>query len=519
MKWSIWRPSKKFPEAPAPKVVEGYETIRRYGCFGCHEINGFAGPQQRIGPDMRLEPNYFAAAAQLEVDPGLAKLAPDAVSLAKEVARIPITKQPAAGCTSSWPLTRPPSIRRSTPLRASSKACSATRHPRHDPQGRPEPAAREEQAGLRFSDKLDREPDAIPPRHADAAVLRRVGSSENPAAAGMEESQRIGAGRDPGHRGISVEIERQPFDYESPPEGVAAADGGDHAAAIARGKKVFEVRGCLACHKHADFPGRWRCKAPICRGSAPSWRPIPTGESGSTVGSATPAVTIRAATCRTCFSNRRTTPKAEDRSCRGCGRIPDRRRSRIGKPTNALKRDLTKEDEEAIEDLAVQYLSEKFPRDRALRYVTDGIPKGQAESVQGDEAVLVNLKPTGLAVKEPAGQGETAEHHQQRITRKLDYVGRRSIGKYGCFGCHDIPGYRRRQADRHRAERLGPQGSRPVGIRARRRISQSASQRFPARRKGFGPGLASHRTVRQPAIRQPQAARSQNFGRGERDEC
>ena len=48
----------------------------------------------------------------------------------------------------------------------------------------------------------------------------------------------------------------QPFDYLPPPEGVAAngENGGDHAAAIARGKKVFELRGCLACHKHADFP-------------------------------------------------------------------------------------------------------------------------------------------------------------------------------------------------------------------------------------------------------------------------
>ena len=42
---------------------------------------------------------------------------------------------------------------------------------------------------------------------------------------------------------------------------------------------------------------------------------------------------------------------------------------------------------------------------------------------------------------EPAGQAETPEHHQARITRELDYIGRRSIGKYGCFACHDIPGY------------------------------------------------------------------------------
>ncbi|MFT5327037.1 MAG: cytochrome c2, partial [Planctomycetaceae bacterium] len=39
----------------APKAFEGWELIKKYGCFGCHEINGFDG-HDRIGPDLRLEP-------------------------------------------------------------------------------------------------------------------------------------------------------------------------------------------------------------------------------------------------------------------------------------------------------------------------------------------------------------------------------------------------------------------------------------------------------------------------------
>lgn len=39
----------------APAVFNGWELIRKYGCFGCHEVNGFDG-QDRIGPDLRLEP-------------------------------------------------------------------------------------------------------------------------------------------------------------------------------------------------------------------------------------------------------------------------------------------------------------------------------------------------------------------------------------------------------------------------------------------------------------------------------
>ena len=56
-------PSERFPEPPAPKLVEGWTLVEDYGCFGCHEMNGYDGPDQRIGPDVRLEPNYSEVAA------------------------------------------------------------------------------------------------------------------------------------------------------------------------------------------------------------------------------------------------------------------------------------------------------------------------------------------------------------------------------------------------------------------------------------------------------------------------
>ncbi len=82
--------SRDNPDPPAPKVVEGYEIIRRYGCFGCHEINGFDGPNRRVGPDLRLEPNYAAAAEQLRFEKGpLVKVSPAAVEWASELAAHP----------------------------------------------------------------------------------------------------------------------------------------------------------------------------------------------------------------------------------------------------------------------------------------------------------------------------------------------------------------------------------------------------------------------------------------------
>lgn len=54
--------------ASAPKVFKGYELIQQYGCFGCHEINGYNAGKQ-IGPDMRLEPQTVEEAERIAADP------------------------------------------------------------------------------------------------------------------------------------------------------------------------------------------------------------------------------------------------------------------------------------------------------------------------------------------------------------------------------------------------------------------------------------------------------------------
>lgn len=52
----------------APKLYDGYSLIRDYGCFGCHEVNGFDGSRP-IGPDLRLEPQTVAEAERIAADP------------------------------------------------------------------------------------------------------------------------------------------------------------------------------------------------------------------------------------------------------------------------------------------------------------------------------------------------------------------------------------------------------------------------------------------------------------------
>jgi mono/diheme cytochrome c family protein len=88
-------------KASAPKVFGGYQTIQKFGCFGCHEVHGFEGDKS-IGPDLRLEPAYTAAAEQLLYDPLVRRYQADKktasdskislgtlISLAKEIIRHP----------------------------------------------------------------------------------------------------------------------------------------------------------------------------------------------------------------------------------------------------------------------------------------------------------------------------------------------------------------------------------------------------------------------------------------------
>ncbi|MCS6852453.1 MAG: c-type cytochrome [Gemmataceae bacterium] len=39
----------------APKLIRGYNLVREFGCFGCHEISGIKNGRW-VGPDLRLEP-------------------------------------------------------------------------------------------------------------------------------------------------------------------------------------------------------------------------------------------------------------------------------------------------------------------------------------------------------------------------------------------------------------------------------------------------------------------------------
>ena len=78
-------PSRRFPDPPAAKLLEGYHLVRQSGCFGCHEIRGVTGSGQRIGPDLRPE-GAGARSPGAGIGPGtLPKVGPSLRSVADKL--------------------------------------------------------------------------------------------------------------------------------------------------------------------------------------------------------------------------------------------------------------------------------------------------------------------------------------------------------------------------------------------------------------------------------------------------
>jgi cytochrome c2 len=206
----------------------------------------------------------------------------------------------------------------------------------------------------------------------------------------------------------------QPFEYLQPADKVEGS--------AERGKKVFQVRGCLACHSHADFPEGKAVHGPdLSRIGAKlathengkqwlySWVRQPNRYHSRTV---MPDTFLDPET----GADGNTTDPALDVT-------EYLMTSQEEWQARDVNREVTSEQVASLEKLALLNLQDKFPTSRAEEFLRSGIPASQAAEIKGDEAALV---------------GMTAENRIATITQ---YVGRRSISKYGCFGCHDIPGF------------------------------------------------------------------------------
>ena len=408
-------PSERFPEPPAPKLVEGYHLIRQYGCYGCHEINGWSGPDKRIGPDMRLAPNYHEVAEALSSDAGLTALGSTATRWVEDVRSSPDGRQSRERLREM--IERDAAAGDDAKLSDRSHQLAVLLKDPETPGTLPKvgPSLRHvaSKVGFDWLYAWLRNPQEFRP---STKMPRFFGLWEHLEGKGLEESMRY----EPLEiRSMISYLQRssQPFEYVKPYAGITALPD------IERGKKVFQVRGCLACHQHADFPEATSTHGPNLsrigakvasnpRGAAwlYSWLREPARYHPRTL---MPNVLLEPVT----LPDGKVSDPASDATAYLLRSTEDWKATEIPAAGS-----LTTDERKALDELALMYLKDRFPTARAEEVLANGLGADQAK-IQGDEQMLLGMTSA------------------DRDATLLHYVGKKTIAKLACAACHDIPGF------------------------------------------------------------------------------
>lgn len=377
--------SRRYPDPPAPSLVAGYHLVRENGCFGCHEIKGTDAAGRAVGPDLRLEPNYAEAALGLLATGDLDEAQ---AALAERIVADPDDAQSRRRLVE---LLDPPE---KTPETARLAAVLADVEVNPGSMRKVGPSLRD--TPTRLSEEF------LVAWTADPASYRS--GTRMPSFYRMH-----------GHlSGEALEEAKwfEPVELLAMAEYLRSAGGtidplppGEEEPSAEEGERLFQTQGCLACHTHEDYSGReWNggTQGPdlsrlgakyaddLGREWVVDWIRDPARRAPRTIMpnsrlTATQAVHVGAYLL-----------ESDDWQC------PE--------PPSL--------DEAALDELVFSHLSKVFSDTRAEAYLKQGIPESERTATDADELL-----------------GEPS------IEKKLRYVGRRTIAKRGCYGCHDIPGF------------------------------------------------------------------------------
>ena len=387
--------------ATAKKLYRGWELVNSFGCFGCHEITGFDGGKP-IGPDLRLEPANAGALT--------AALATAEKNMATARAALENSGDDQA-----------------TRQRADAALVSAT-------------TARNE------ATKAIKEASGV----AHPGRMRKVGPSLKHVAqkttsawlnAWITEPKKFRPNtRMPQFFGLSNQDDAHGENF-SPVEIAAVAHylvtrstdapldrpAEGYKPDITRGKLAFSQRGCLACHSHDAVPD-------------------PDKKLSATFGPNLSQIHLKI---------RHDADKApNDPTDSGFRwlytwlRKPQQHHPRTRMPDLFLDPD---KDSDPAADIAAFLLSKQpgsYPvvnMDKGFKenldelvtlYMGKVVGERRAEDIVKKKLAYPETDPEKIAGDEKELVGKTISDEM-----KLAYVGRRTISRYGCYGCHDITGF------------------------------------------------------------------------------
>jgi cbb3-type cytochrome oxidase cytochrome c subunit len=348
--------------ASAPKLYQGYELIRQYGCFGCHEINGYSAGKT-IGPDMRLEPQTEEEAE---------RIAADSTAVAGTMRKVgPGLRHFASKTNKGW-------------------------------------AEQWVQEPKRFR------PDTRMPQFFN------LSNQQDPHGKDLQPVEIAG-------------IVAFLFEKSEPAKLDEWAAG--YTPDAERGQKLFAQRGCLNCHAHDDFPGIKANVGPNLTNAHQkisslkwlyTWIREPSRHSARTL---MPNLYLEPET----VLGKTVDPAADIAAYLLSKRddagklLPDAAGKPVLDDVGPGRFEQLPWKKPALEELARLYLGKVLTKEKVdTLFRTHEYPSAEAERVRS-----AGTKPDEIELVDGTITDESM----------LRYIGRRTISRYGCYGCHDIPGY------------------------------------------------------------------------------
>jgi mono/diheme cytochrome c family protein len=412
----------------APKLLEGYNLVKEYGCYGCHEISGLKSGKE-VGPDLRLEP--YPAMDQLTAEER-AKILSDPLNPPGTLRKVgPSLRRISEKTNEEWArkwINSPRGFRPDTRMPHFYNLSTNNRDVLPDAQ-KDFPATEitsiahylfaESRAYLTGTDRF-RQFTIDRLKYLQDFEQRRL-LDEKQAKELIEVRRRLEL------MTVPTPIVEQIVDADGKP--IAPNDippPANDAEMLTAGRRLFTERGCLACHSH-DGTEKAAGNVPAVAGEA-HFGPNLSRLAAKVSGPNGRRWLIQWVLNPNMYHPRTRMPITH-LSVKEAGQVADWLLSqKVNDPEyqewNA--KDVPQPTDEMLKKLAAVYLK-KAPAVSTLivdRVLNDGFMDIKTEAPlmadDADEQVL------------------TAPISSDKLQY---YIGKKAVGRMGCFACHDIPGF------------------------------------------------------------------------------